>query len=207
VGEPGDATRGVGESRHVLNEGCVVAATPQDITQLLQAWSEGDKTALDRLAPLVEGELRRLARAYMRRERQDHTLQATELVNEAFLRLVGARHVHWQNRAHFVGIAARLMRQVLVDHARSRGNQKHGGAVGRVPLDDARLEAAEPGLDLIDLNRALEAFSTIDSRRSQIVELRYFGGLTLEETADVLNVSVETSNATGGSPSCGCCAS
>ena len=167
-------------------------ATAQDITQLLQAWSDGDMNAFDRLVPLVEAELRRLAGAYMRRERLGHTLQATGLVNEAFLRLVGARHVQWQDRAHFVGIAARLMRQVLVDHARWRGNQKRGGAVAHVPLEDARLEAAEPGLDLIDLNRALEAFSTVDPRRSQIVELRYFGGLTLEETAEVVHVSVET---------------
>jgi RNA polymerase sigma factor (TIGR02999 family) len=100
--------------------------------------------------------------------------------------------VRWQDRAHFVGIAARLMRQVLVDHARSRGSHKHGGAAERIPIDDARLEAAEPGLDLVDLNRALDAFSSIDTRRSQIVELRYFGGLTLEETAQVLHVSVET---------------
>ena len=169
-----------------------MAATPQDVTQLLQAWSDGDETALDRLIPLVEAELRRLAGAYMRRERQGHTLQATELVNEAFLRLVGARHVQWQDRAHFVGIAARLMRQVLVDHARTRASQKHGGAATRIPFDDARLEAAESGPDLIDLNRALDAFSSIDARRSQIVELRYFGGLTLEETAEVLHVSVET---------------
>jgi len=169
-----------------------VPATSQDVTRLLQAWNDGDETALDRLIPLVEDELRRLARAYMRRERQGHTLQATELVNEAFLRLAGTRHVDWQDRAHFVGIAARLMRQVLVDHARSRGYQKRGGAAGRVPLDEARLEPAEPGTDLIDLNRALEAFAAIDARRSQIVELRYFGGLTLEETADVLHVSVET---------------
>lgn len=169
-----------------------MAATPQDVTQLLQAWSDGDETALGRLVPLVEAELRRLARGYMRRERQGHTLQATALVNEAFLRLVGARHVRWQDRAHFVAIAARLMRQVLVDHARSRGSRKHGGAAGLVPLDDARVEAGEPELDLFDLNRALEVFSTIDARRSQIVELRYFGGLTLEETAEVLHVSVET---------------
>jgi RNA polymerase sigma-70 factor (ECF subfamily) len=171
----------------------IVPATPQDVTLMLQAWSEGDENALDRLMPLVEAELRRLAAAYMRRERRSHTLQATALVNEAFLRLVGARHVHWQDRAHFVGIAARLMRQVLVDHARARGSQKRGGSAERIPMDDARMEAAEPRfLDLVDLNRALDAFSSIDARRSQIVELRYFGGLTLEETAAVLGMSVET---------------
>jgi RNA polymerase sigma factor (TIGR02999 family) len=170
-----------------------VPATPQDVTLMLQAWSDGDESALDRLMPLVEAELRRLAGAYMRRERRSHTLQATELVNEAFLRLVGARHVHWQDRAHFVGIAARLMRQVLVDHARARGSQKRGGSAERIPMDDARMEATAPRwLDLVDLNRALDAFSSIDARRSQIVELRYFGGLTLEETAAVLGMSVET---------------
>jgi len=169
-----------------------VPAAPQDVTRLLQAWSDGDEAALDELVPLVEAELHRLARAFMRRERPGHTLQATELVNEAFLRLAGARQVRWQDRAHFVGIAARLMRQVLVDHARSRGYQKRGGDADRVPLDEVRLEAAERGLDLVDLDRALEAFATVDARRSQIVELRYFGGLTLEETAEVLNVSVET---------------
>jgi RNA polymerase sigma factor (TIGR02999 family) len=188
--ELGNAIEQAGESWDIRR--AVVAGAAQDVTRLLQAWSLGDETALDRLIPLVEAELRRLAGAYIRRERQGHTLQATELVNEAFLRLVGARHVQWQDRAHFVGIAARLMRQVLVDHARSRGSQKHGGAAERIPIDEARLEAAEPMLDLVDLNRALDAFSSIDGRRSQIVELRYFGGLTLEETAEVLHVSVET---------------
>jgi len=189
-GELGNAIEQAGESWDIRR--AVVAGAPQDVTRLLQAWSDGDETALDRLIPLVETELRRLAGAYMRRERHGHTLQATALVNEAFLRLVGTRHVQWQDRAHFVGIAARLMRQVLVDHARARGSQKHAGAAERIPIDDARLEAAEPVLDLVDLNRALDAFSSIDARRSQIVELRYFGGLTLEETAEVLHVSVET---------------
>ena len=166
--------------------------TPQDVTRLLQAWSDGDETALTHLMPLVEAELRRLARGCMGRERKGHTLQPTALVNEAFLRLAGAHDVRWQGRAHFMGIAARLMRRVLVDHARSRGYKKRGGGAERVPLDDALLEAAEPALTVVELDRALEAFATVDARRSQVVELRYFGGLTLEETAEVLHVSVET---------------
>lgn len=159
---------------------------------MLRAWSDGDAAALDRLVPLVEAELRRVARASMGRERKGHTLQPTALVNEAFLRLAGARHVRWQDRAHFTGIAARLMRRVLVDHARSRGYQKRGGGAERVPLDEVRLEAAEPALDVVALDRALEVFATVDARRSRVVELRFFGGLTLEETAEVLHVSVET---------------
>ena len=169
-----------------------VPPTPHDVTRLLQAWSDGDEAALDQLVPLVEAELRRLARACMGRERKGHTLQPTALVNEAFLRLPGARHLRWQDRAHFLGIAARLMRRVLVDHARSRGYQKRGGGAERVQLDSALLHAPEPSLDIVELDRALEAFATVDARRSQVVELRFFGGLTLDETAQVLNISIET---------------
>jgi RNA polymerase sigma factor (TIGR02999 family) len=163
-----------------------------DATQLLHAWSEGDETALEQLMPLVESELHRLARAYMRRERDGHTLQATALVNEVFLRLAHGSNPRWQNQAHFVGIAARLMRQVLVDHARARGYQKRGGDVQRVPLDNAPLITPEPNVDVIAVDRALEAFAKIDSRKSQVVELRFFGGLSVEETAEVLGISVET---------------
>jgi RNA polymerase sigma factor (TIGR02999 family) len=163
----------------------------EDITRLLRAWSDGDEAALDRLVPLVEAELRRLARACMGRERKDHTLQPTALVNEAFLRFAGARRVCWQDRAHFMGIAARLMRRVLVDHARSRTYQKRGGGGKRVPLDDIQL-AVDPPLDMVELDRALAAFAQIDARASAVVELRFFGGLTLEETAEVLHVSAET---------------
>ena len=163
-----------------------------DATELLRAWSEGDEAALNELVPLVEKELHRLARAYMRRERQGHTLQATALVNEVFLRLAHTANPRWQDRAHFVGIAARLMRQVLVDHARTRGYQKRGGGVQRVPLEKARLITPEPALDVIAVDRALEAFAKIDQRKSQVVELRFFGGLSVEETADVLGISVET---------------
>jgi RNA polymerase sigma-70 factor, ECF subfamily len=169
-----------------------VSPTSRDVTRLLQAWSEGDDTALGQLLPLVEAELRRLARACMGRERIGHTLQPTALVNEAFLRLAGARQVRWQDRAHFMGIAARLMRRVLVDHARSRGYQKRGGGAQRVPLDDAGLEAPVPALDVVELDRALAAFAIVDARRSQVVELRFFGGLSVEETAEVLEISQET---------------
>jgi RNA polymerase sigma-70 factor, ECF subfamily len=161
-------------------------------TELLRAWSEGDEAALNELVPLVERELHRLARAYMHRERTGHTLQATALVNEVFLRLAHGSNPRWQDRAHFIGIAARLMRRVLVDHARSRGSRKRGGAVDQMPLDEARLVTPELPVDVIAVDRALEAFATIDPRKSQIVELRFFGGLTVEETADVLGVSVET---------------
>ena len=163
-----------------------------DATELLRAWSAGDQAALDELVPLVERELHRLARAYMRRERQGHTLQATALVNEVFLRLAHTANPRLQDRAHFVGIAARLMRQVLVDHARSRGYRKRGGGARRVPLDTALLITPEPELDVLAVDRALEAFAKIDPRKSQVVELRFFGGLSVEETADVLGISVET---------------
>jgi RNA polymerase sigma-70 factor, ECF subfamily len=163
-----------------------------DAAALLRAWSEGDQAALNELVPLVERELHRLARAYMRRERQGHTLQATALVNEVFLRLAHSARPSWQDRAHFVGIAARLMRQVLVDHARSRGYRKRGGGVRRVPLDNALLITPEPELDVLAVDRALEAFAKIDRRKSQVVELRFFGGLSVEETAEVLGLSVET---------------
>ncbi|MEP7308040.1 MAG: ECF-type sigma factor [Acidobacteriota bacterium] len=159
---------------------------------LLQAWSDGDETALERLLPLVEAELRRLARAYMRRERKGHTLQATALVNEVFLRLTDARGLRWEDRAHFIGISARLMRRVLVDHARSRDYQKRGGGALMVSLDDARLVAPAAALDVVALDEALDAFASVDARKSRVVELRFFGGLTVEETAEVLHVSPDT---------------
>lgn len=169
-----------------------VSPASHDVTQLLRAWSDGDETALAQLVPLVESELRRLAGACMSRERKYHTLQATALVNEAFLRFTDARQLRWQDRAHFMGIAARLMRRVLVDHARARGYLKRGGGAERVILDDARLVAAELPLDVVELDRALDAFTLVDARRSQVVELRFFGGLTVDETAEVLHVSAET---------------
>jgi len=162
------------------------------VTRLLRAWSEGDEAALDQLIPIVEAELRRLARGYMARERPGHTLQVTALVNEAFLRLTDARRVQWQDRAHFLGISARLMRRVLVDHARSRGYKKRGGGRQQVTLDDALLVTPGPAVDLIALDRALTALADVDARKCRVVELRYFAGLSVEETADTLHVSADT---------------
>jgi len=162
------------------------------VTALLRAWSSGDEHALEQLVPLVEAELRRLARGYMGRERRGHTLQATALVNEAFLRLVDAKSVHWRDRAHFLGISARLMRRVLIDHARSRGYEKRGGGAHRVTLTDAILVSSGPSLDLVGLDRALEGLALADARKARVVELRFFGGLSVEETAEVLHVSTET---------------
>jgi RNA polymerase sigma factor (TIGR02999 family) len=167
-------------------------AASRDVTRLLRAWSEGDETAMHQLVPLVEGELRRLARAYMARERKGHTLQATALVNEVFLRVPGARRLRWQDRAHFIGMAARLMRRVLIDHARTRGTRKRGAGGERVTLDENALMTPGISIDVLAVDRALEAFAKVDPRKSQVVELRFFGGLSLEEIADVLHVSVET---------------
>jgi RNA polymerase sigma-70 factor, ECF subfamily len=170
----------------------VTTPSPAAVTELLRAWSDGDDEALQRLIPLVEAELRRVARAYMGRERRGHTLQATALVNEAFLKLTDARHIRWQDRAHFVGISARLMRRVLVDHARRRGYGKRGGGAQRVTLHDELVASADPALDLVALDRALEALAKVDARKSRIIELRFFGGLTVDETAEVLDVSGDT---------------
>jgi len=168
------------------------ASTDQSVTRLLRAWSEGDAQALERLLPLVDAELRRLARAHMHRERRDHTLQTTALVNEAFVRLVDARGVRWQDRAHFLGIAALLMRRVLVDHARARGYRKRGGGARRVAWDDALAVSPPADLDVLALDRALDALAAVDARKSRVVTLRFFGGLTVEETAEVLHVSTDT---------------
>jgi RNA polymerase sigma factor (TIGR02999 family) len=170
----------------------LATAPPGAVTQLLRAWSDGDEGALERLVPLVEAELRRLARGYMGRERRGHTLQVTALVNEAFLRLTDARQLRWQDRAHFLGISARLMRRVLVDHARARGYRKRGGGAQRVTLDEALVVTPEPAVSLIDLDRALEVLAATDPRKSQVIEMRFFGGLSVEETAEVLHVSTDT---------------
>lgn len=161
----------------------------REITQLLLAWSEGDQAALDQLAPLVYEELRRLAHKYMRRENPGHTLQTTDLVNEAFLRLVDLKRVRWQNRAQFFGIAAQLMRRILVDFARSRHYQKRGGAARQVSLDEAATVAKGRSAEFIALDDALESLAAMDPRKSRIVELRYFGGLSVKETAEVLHIS------------------
>jgi RNA polymerase sigma factor (TIGR02999 family) len=170
----------------------VATPSPGAVTELLRAWSDGDEGALERLLPLVEAELRRLARGYMGRERPDHTLQVTALVNEAFLRLTDARRLRWQDRAHFLGISARLMRRVLVDHARARGYRKRGGGAQRVTLTEGLVVSPEPALDLVALDRALETLAAADGRKSRVIELRFFGGLSVEETAEVLNVSADT---------------
>jgi RNA polymerase sigma factor (TIGR02999 family) len=166
--------------------------SPGTVTELLRAWGNGDDGALEQLTPLVEAELRRLARAYMSRERRDHTLQPTALVNEAFLRLTEARRLRWQDRAHFLGISARLMRRVLVDHARARGYRKRGGGAERVTLVEGLVASPELALDVVALDRALDALAAVDVRKSRVVELRYFGGLSVEETAEVLHVSPDT---------------
>jgi RNA polymerase sigma factor (TIGR02999 family) len=165
---------------------------PQDVTQLLLAWSAGDPTALDRLMPLVYAELHRLARRSMRGERADHPLQTTALVNEAYLRLIDAQQVQWKNRAHFFAIAARLIRQILVDEARKRDYQKYGGGIRKVGLSAALTVGHERNEDLMALDEALQALTQLDARKGQVVELRFFGGLSVEETAEVLQVSPET---------------
>lgn len=163
------------------------------MTQLLLAWRNGDEAALARLTPRVHAELQRIARRCMRGQPADHTLQATALVNEAYLRLVDVQQMNWQNRAHFLAMAARLMRRILVDSARARDAQKRGGDAVRVTFSDD-LPVADKGLDLLRLDEALGALAEVDKRRSLVVELRFFGGLTVDETAAVLGVSPETVN-------------
>jgi RNA polymerase sigma-70 factor, ECF subfamily len=162
------------------------------VTELLLAWGCGDRSALDELVPIVHQELRRLARLQLRGERINHTLQTTALVNEAFIRLVDLRRIQWQDRAHFLSLSARLMRRILVDHARSRNYQKRGGGAVNVALDEALVGSAERGADLVALDDALESLARKDPRKSQVVELRFFGGLSVEETAEALKVSPET---------------
>jgi RNA polymerase sigma factor (TIGR02999 family) len=161
-----------------------------DVTQLLVNWSHGDEAALNQLMPLVYGELRRLAQAYLRRERSNHTLQSTALVNEAFLRMVSQQDVQWKNRAHFYGIAAQMIRRILVDYARSQHAEKRGAGAVKLELDEA-MAVAQPGqeVDLLGLNDALDKLAQLDERQSRVVELRFFAGLSIEETAEVLHLS------------------
>jgi len=168
--------------------------TPSDqgITQLLLAWSGGDQAALEKLTPLVYAELHRLAKGYMLGERPGHTLQTTALINEAYLRLIDWKNVRWQSRAHFFGIAAQVMRRILVDFARSRNYAKRGGGARQVPLDDAINVYEDPSAELIALDDALKSLAEIDRRKSQVVELKFFGGLSAEETAEALKVSPRT---------------
>jgi RNA polymerase sigma-70 factor (ECF subfamily) len=163
-----------------------------EVTELLQLWSDGRKDALDRLLPQIYAELRRLASSYLRRERQDHTLQATALVHEAFIKLVDQRAVRWQNRAHFFGIAAQAMRRILVDHSRAHAAGKRGDGARRVSLDDALVLTEMPNLDLLALDEVLSRLAALDPQQSRVVELRFFGGLTMDETAEVLHISPAT---------------
>jgi RNA polymerase sigma-70 factor (ECF subfamily) len=170
----------------------MAAPTTEQVTELLQAWRQGDEAALDRLLPVVHRELRRLARRYMFRERSGHTLQATALVNEAYLRLVNARQVDWKNRAHFFALSAQVMRRILVDSARAHNDQKRGGGNPRVTLDEDFMGAQEKCHDLVALDDALKALAAVDPRKDRVVELRFFAGLSVEETAEVLKVSRNT---------------
>ena len=165
---------------------------PQEVTQLLVDWGNGNQAALDRLMPVVYTELRQLAHRYMRRERPGHTMQTTALIHEAYLRLVDQNQVRWQHQAHFFGIAARLMRQILIEHARSRTRAKRGGGVGTISLDEAAIVSQARATALLALDDALERLATIDPRKSQVVELRFFGGLSVEEAAQVLNIAPNT---------------
>ncbi|MDX6406386.1 MAG: hypothetical protein QOH70_3841 [Blastocatellia bacterium] len=165
---------------------------PHEITQLLAEWSEGNQAALDKLYPLVYNELRRLAHGYLRRERKGHTLQTTALINEAYLRLVDQKYVHWANRSHFFGISAQIMRRILIDHARRYDYAKRGGGAQRISLDEVAIVAKERARSLLMLDEALKSLAEIDPRRSEVVELRYFGGLNNEEIARVLKISENT---------------
>ena len=163
-----------------------------NLTGLLVEWRDGDKAALDRLMPLVYEELRRIAHRYVRHERDGHTLQTSALVNEAYLRFAGQRNVDWQNRAHFFAVTAQVMRHIMIDHARRRRYAKHGGEVRQVSIEDAAEMSWQRAGELIALEEALDELARFDRRKSQVVELRYFGGLSLEETAEVLEISLMT---------------
>ena len=169
-----------------------MAEHSQDVTVLLAKWGQGDRKALDALTPLVYNELRKLAKSYLRRERVGHTLEGTALVHEAYLRLIDQREVEWRNRNHFFALAAELIRRILVDHARARIAAKRGGNNVKLSLDEAMTPIDEKPLDLLALNDALDALARADAQGSRIVELRYFAGLTIEETADVLQISTAT---------------
>ena len=163
-----------------------------EVTQLLKAWGHGDEGALGRLIPLVQQELHRLAHRYMSREKPNQTLQTTALVNEVYLRLIDVAQVNWQDRAHFFAIAARMMRRILTDRARARNYQKRGGAALHVSFDEALAVSQEKDAEIVAVDEALSALAAMDPRKSQVVELRFFGGLSVEETAELLKVSPET---------------
>ncbi|CAN5618199.1 sigma-70 family RNA polymerase sigma factor [soil metagenome] len=170
----------------------MLSHSPKEITRLLVAWGEGDESALEGLTPLVYEELRRLAHHYMSLERPGHTLQTTALVNEAYVRLIDWKNVHWQSRAHFFAVSAQLMRRILVDFARTRGYAKRGGGAIAVTLDEAAFVSGDKGGDIVALDEALVSLAKLDERQSMVVELRFFGGLSIEETAEVLKVSPGT---------------
>lgn len=167
-------------------------AVSTGVTQLLINWRNGDKAALDQLMPLVYEELRRLARRFMGRERRDHTLQTSALINEAYLRLVDRETANWQNRAHFFAVAAQVMRNILIDHARSYHYEKRRGGAQKVPLDDAMIFTEERAAELVALDDALTSLAAVDPRKSQIIELRFFGGLNIDETAEMIGLSPTT---------------
>ena len=169
-----------------------MTTTPQEVSQLLRAWSDGDQTALDKLMPLVYEELRRMAKRHMDRQNPGHTLQTTALIHEAYLRLIDQKETRWQNRAHFFAVAATAMRHILVDYARTRQAAKRGGEAVVVSLDEAAAASDERAAELVALDDALEGLAAFDRRKCRVVELRYFGGLSVEETAEVLKVSRET---------------
>ena len=166
--------------------------SPHEVTQLLLDWSNGNQAALDRLMRLVDRELHRLAHHYMRRENAGHTLQTTALVNEAYLKLIDQKHVRWKNRAHFFALSAQLMRRILVDHARGRKYEKRGGGAQQIAFDEALVVSPERGADLVALDEALSKLTSIDQRKGKVVELRFFGGLSVEETAEALEISAVT---------------
>jgi RNA polymerase sigma-70 factor, ECF subfamily len=170
----------------------LISTPSRNPTALLLAWGRGDQAALDQLVALVHGELRRIARLHLGRERAGHTLQPTALVNEAYLRLIDVKRIQWQNRQHFFAMAARVMRRVLVDSARARRFRKRGGGAQMASLDEALVVSADPRRDLVELDDALNALAAVDARKVQVVELRYFGGLSVEETAAALQVSTGT---------------
>ncbi|HKE56690.1 MAG TPA: sigma-70 family RNA polymerase sigma factor [Pyrinomonadaceae bacterium] len=178
--------------QHLQRVDLQMSEQPENVTQLLLGWGNGDKEALDQLMPIVYDELRRQAARYLRRERAGHTLQTTALINEAYIRLVDQKRVHWQNRAHFFGIAAKMMRRILVDHARTKKRAKRGGSDVRVSLADATLVSKSRDLDIVALDQALERLGKVDEQQARVVELRFFSGLTVEETAEVLSISAAT---------------
>ena len=184
--------RATGPLKWPLPSNSMPLPSTAQVTNLLLAWGNGDEAAFEQLVPVVHAELRRIARRHMGHEHAGHTLQPTALVNEAYLRLIDVRRVQWQDRAHFFAMSSRVMRRVLVDSARARGYQKRGAGAQKVTLDEERVGTAQPAADVVALDEAIEGLSVIDPRKGQVVEMRYFGGLSIEETAEALGVSVRT---------------